>query len=79
MTDLSKPVRRVARGVVQTHGLRPDVVVTLYPGGVLGIRELKRRKEWTIPLEAVLTLAIRKEADRVRLEKKAAKRNGSRR
>lgn len=73
MTDLTKPVRRVARGVIRTHGLRPSVVITLYPGGVIGIREHGRRKEYQIPAESVLTLAITREAARLRAEKKEAR------
>jgi hypothetical protein len=78
MTDLTKPVRRVARNVIHTHGIRPDVVVTLYPGGVLGLREHGRRKEYSIPLDAVLTLAIRREVEETRRLKGTTRRRGAR-
>jgi hypothetical protein len=70
MTDLTKPIRRIARNAVSTHGLSADLVVTLYPGGILGLREPRRRQEWTIPLEAVLTLAIQRDADAQRAAKR---------
>lgn len=73
MTDLTKPIRRVARGVIRTHGLRPSIVITLYPGGVIGLREFGRRREYQVPAEAVLTLAITREAERIRREKRAAR------
>lgn len=45
MTDLRKPTKRIARGCRVPHRVKPDLVITLYPGGTVGIRELGRRKE----------------------------------
>lgn len=41
MTESTKPVRRKIRARVP-HGVKPCLVVTLYPAGVLGLRELGR-------------------------------------
>ncbi len=47
MTRLTKPVRRLVQGKV----------VTLYPHGVIGLREYKRRREHFIPVGMVYTRA----------------------
>lgn len=43
--DNSKVVRRKTLASV-IHGVNPNLVITLYPRGVIGIRELRRRKEF---------------------------------
>ena len=43
MTTLRKPVSRSARCHVP-HGINPTIVITLYPGGLIGLRESGRRK-----------------------------------
>lgn len=57
MTDLRKPVRRIGRGIA-SHGFSPDLAITLYPGGVLGIRELRRRKEYRVLIAGILERAV---------------------
>ena len=47
MTRLAKPVTRTAMCAVP-HGVNPTLVITLYPGGVIGLRESRRRKEYTV-------------------------------
>ena len=65
MTNLNKPIKRSVDGL-----LRRKLVVTLYPGGVLGLREGKTRHEYTLPLMTCYRLAIEAE----RAAKKAARR-----
>lgn len=73
MTDLLKPVRRVVRNAAaRGSGFSPDIAVTLYPGGVLGFRELRRRKEYKLSVEGLMALAVRREVEAAR----AAKRKG---
>lgn len=43
MTSLSKPVTRKTRANVP-HGCKPEIVITLYPGGTIGLREAGRAK-----------------------------------
>lgn len=69
MTDLHKPVKRIARGVAP-HGFTPDVVVTLYPNGHIGLREARRRKEYLIPIAAVLTMAVKRDVAEARRARK---------
>ncbi len=58
MTDLKRPVKRVARGLVVPHGVNPDLVISLYPGGVIGLREARRRKEVKVSAATLYTQAL---------------------
>jgi len=69
MTTLHAPVTRRVAGVV-----REDLVVTLYPSHLLGIRALRTRREYTLPLATIYRLAI--EADLA--ARRAARRKGGR-
>lgn len=51
VTTLKKPVRRTARCHVP-HGVKPVIVITLYPGGVIGLRESGRRQASEQQVEA---------------------------
>lgn len=62
MTDLKRPVKRVARGLAVPHGVNPDLVINLYPGGVIGLREARRRKEVKISALTLYTRALQDEA-----------------
>ena len=44
MTTLTKPLRRTTPWQAP-HGVARSVVITLYPGGIIGLREHRRRKE----------------------------------
>lgn len=67
MTALTKPVRRKV-----SLGGRP-VVVTLYPSGVVGVRELRRRREHLVPLGRVYRLAVEVTVEAERKEREAAR------
>lgn len=67
MTRLLKPVKRT------TETSRADLVVTLYPGAVIGLRQKRCRKEYTLPLITVFRLAIEAEQARVKAEKRKAR------
>ena len=72
MTNLNKPVKRVSKSRVQQ---RP-IVVTLYPGGFLGLRLKGRRREYQLGLDDLYWQAakaeVRKKA-REKAKKKAKK------
>jgi len=73
MTTLHKPVKRSVQLIPKGGGSRLEVVVTLYPGGVIGLRDKGRRKEYTLPLSTVYYLAAEAEARRIMAERKAAR------
>ena len=73
MTDLKKPVRRSTHAVVP-YGVSPRIVVTLYPGGFIGLREHKRRREYQLGLGSLYVQAVGAEARREREEKKRGRR-----
>jgi len=73
MTRLHKAVKRTVALVPKGGGARLEVVVTLYPGGVIGLRDKGRRKEYTLPLATVYYLAADAEARRIMAERKANK------
>lgn len=52
-TLLTKPVRRAVNDV---H--RDDVVVTIYPSKIIGVRRKRCRTEYTLPLATIYRLAI---------------------
>lgn len=71
MTKLSKPVRRKVETAVERRGL----VITLYPGGAIGLRPARCRTEHVVPISRVYRLAceITAEATRkAREQRKAA-------
>lgn len=57
MTSLSKPVRRSTPWRAP-HGVAPVVVITLYPGGIIGLREQRRRKEVKVEAATIYTRAL---------------------
>ena len=44
MTELQKPLRRRVRTRAMPHGYRPELVVTLHPGGLVELREVRSRQ-----------------------------------
>ena len=71
MTRLHKAVKRTVALVPRGGGSRLEVVVTLYPGGVIGLRDKGRRKEYTLPLSTVYYLAAEAEARKIIADRKA--------
>ena len=54
---LNKPVTRQTRASVP-HGVKPQIVIVLYPGGTIGLREAGRRKASEVCVD-VGTLYVR--------------------
>lgn len=74
MTALTKAVRRLTETSVRDQGKSKRLVVTLYPGGlVLGLRPERTRREETITLDAVYSLAVKMRVSAERKAKAAAK------
>jgi len=53
MTSLTKAIRRKVMGLLN----RP-LIVTLYPGGVIGFKEGRVRTEYTLPLVTCYKYAV---------------------
>jgi hypothetical protein len=64
-TALSKPI---ARKTATPHRGR-QLIVTLYPGDVIGVRQLRTRKEYTVPLSWVYDMGVKAEVNRQRAER----------
>jgi hypothetical protein len=71
MTMLHKPVTRHTETLVRDGAKRRNLVVTLYPGGVIGLRPSKTRREELLTLEVAYALAVRQRVAKERAEKKA--------
>lgn len=71
-TELKKPLRR---GIVSNvpYGVNPKIVVTLYPNGMIGMREAKRRREYVIGLGTLYVQAVAAQARIDRIAKRAAR------
>lgn len=50
MTKLLKPVKRSTEARHMPHGFKNELVITLYPGGIVGVRENRKRGEVTFDL-----------------------------
>lgn len=59
MTPLTKPVTRRAEATIREAGKSRRLVVTLYPGGTIGLRPERTRREETISLEAAWWQALK--------------------
>jgi hypothetical protein len=44
------------------HGVDPQIVITLYPGGTIGLRELRRKVEYRLDAGALYVGEVRKAA-----------------
>jgi hypothetical protein len=60
--DLKKPVTFVVRGCRVTHKVSPDLELTLRPGGLLSVRELRRKDVVDLDLGALYCGALLQEA-----------------
>lgn len=61
MTVLKKPVRRFAR-CATPHGVKDELAITLYPGGIIGIREKGRRREVQVSAGVLYARLLMEEA-----------------
>jgi hypothetical protein len=73
MTALTKPVRRVSSATVREQGRPRNVVVILRPNGLIGFRAAGCRREYSLPIEAAYTLAVRAHVLAARKERAKAR------
>lgn len=73
MTALTKPITRRTENEVRDGTKRRPLVITLYPGGIIGLRPSKTRREELLTVEAAYSLAIKQRVAKERAEKKAKK------
>lgn len=73
MTDLRKPVSRRTDTTIRDAGKSRRLVVTLYPGDVIGVRPEKTRREERTTLAAVYDLAVKARVRLEQAEKRARK------
>lgn len=71
MTALTKAVTRKTETTVRDRGKRRALVITLYPGGVVGLRPAKTRHEEIVSVEAVYDLAVRMRVAKEKAEKRS--------
>lgn len=70
MTKLTSLIRRKV-DVHAPHGVKPQFVVTLYPNGTMGLRELGRRSEFALDLGELYVWALKSAVNKAdRLAKK---------
>jgi hypothetical protein len=68
MTAVHRPVRRSVENIDRGR----DAILTIYPGGALGIRLKRHRREWTISVAAVYRMAVQRELENERAERRKA-------
>ncbi len=75
MTTLSKPVlRKVSVG---SSFLRRDpIVLTLHPGGFIGVREAGRRAQYKINLKDVVRMAVLHTTSKIIVRQRELRKNG---
>lgn len=74
MVRKGEPVTKLTKAVKRTADMaRLELVVTLYPSNVIGLRQKRCRREYTLPLLTVFKLAIEADQARVKAEKRKAR------
>lgn len=59
MTDLQKRLSRRTNSTVRDGGKERRIVITLYPGGLIGLRPEKTRREELLTVEAAWSTAVK--------------------
>ena len=73
MTNLTKPVKRVSRGIVRERGKAREVVVILRPPNIIGFRAKGCRKEYQLTTDVCYLMAVRAHVADLRKQKAKAK------
>lgn len=73
MTPLNKPIRRRSEELIRDGSKYRRVIVSVYPGGYIGLRMEKCRTEETISIKAAYEMAVRSRVAREKEEKRKAK------
>lgn len=72
-TSLKKAVKRVSSATVRDTGKFRPLIVTLYPGDMIGLRPQGTRREELYPLQHLYYVAIKARVNVERMEKAKAK------
>lgn len=72
MTALHKRISRTT-AIETRRGQNTEVVVTLYPGGLIGFRHKGRRTEYTLDLKSAYWFAAKAAAEERIIAKRAAR------
>ena len=75
MTNVTKPIRRSVSGVERGR----DVILTLYPGGVIGFRVKRHKREWTLSVMSAYRMAVQRELNLEQSEKRKGRKTLMRR
>lgn len=73
MTRLTKPVTRVTPPHNRFGALRRDIAITLEPGGLITLREARRRQSYSITVENLYLMLVKREHDAKQREKARTK------
>ncbi len=75
MTTLNKPVARRAVTRPAAYGVRAELVISLHPGGIIGIREVGRRSKSEVCFEAsgLYVEGVRRRIAKERADKRKAR------
>ncbi len=73
MTETNKPVTRRTRSSYRFGGFVNKVVVTIGEGDVLHLRESGRRTSFTLPIDAVYRIAVKRHTDANRPKRRRTK------
>ena len=78
-TPLKKLLRRQVTASVP-YGVNPQIIITLYPNGILGMRESRRRREYCAAIGTVYQQAVfaaaRADRKAAKLERKQQRKDG---
>ena len=74
MTELTKIIKRKTDANVP-HGVKRNIIITLYPGAIIGLREAGRRKGTEVCIEGgtLYVQLVRNKAAGIRLQKAKAR------
>ena len=75
MTTLNKPVARRAVTRPAAYGVRAELVISIHPGGIIGIREVGRRSKSEVCFEAaeLYVDGVRRRIAKERADKRKAR------
>jgi len=72
VTLCTKPTRRKVRANVP-FGVNPEIVLTIYPSGVIGLREARRRREYVVSIGIIYHNAVLASARAEAIARRAAR------
>jgi hypothetical protein len=74
MTRTTKPVTRETTARVREVGQMRPVVITIEPSGIVTLRAKGTRQSYSLPVDALYDLAVKKAVEAERRQRKGGKR-----